>query len=418
MPRFLKRGRTASGPSITTGTPPIETRDWRTDPTISEPRIATSDRAGSWGERSRTRSAARVKRPGPKARRRSLRWCRRARLVPRRSAGRDPGQGTAWSGPDGGDALAPPRRTSQSGQAPAAWIVAAGAASWRRRRSMGNPLLQACLSAGPLHITAYVPRRGRSNSPRAAFAMGDADGPSGRRQVAGQVVRHQVVGRQLPAHQDGVPPLGDAERRAGSRRPGRGAGRGRALPPLRLPRLPLGAPDADPAQAEEAEDVVSLSVVDWFMGAEGWTFSDRQGCIPDSVNGAERLYEVYLKADPTFTGRVTVPVLWDKKDGTIVNNESAEILRIFNSSFDAFGDASVDFCPPTFGPRSMRPTRRSTRRSTTASTSAASRRRRRPTRSPSTSCSTRSTGWRSACRASAISRATGSPRRTGACSRR
>jgi len=96
---------------------------------------------------------------------------------------------------------------------------------------------------------------------------------------------------------------------------------------------------------KKLEDVVSLSVVDWFMGAEGWTFSDRQGCIPDSVNGAERLYEVYLKADPTFTGRVTVPVLWDKKDGTIVNNESAEILRIFNSSFDAFGDASVDVCP-------------------------------------------------------------------------
>ncbi|WP_062231174.1 glutathione S-transferase family protein [Aureimonas sp. N4] len=96
---------------------------------------------------------------------------------------------------------------------------------------------------------------------------------------------------------------------------------------------------------KKLEDVISLSVVDWHMAEEGWVFSERQGAIPDSVNGAKRLYEVYLKADPTYTGRVTVPVLWDKKEGTIVNNESAEILRMFNSSFDAFGDASVDVCP-------------------------------------------------------------------------
>ncbi|WP_427023739.1 glutathione S-transferase family protein [Aureimonas ureilytica] len=96
---------------------------------------------------------------------------------------------------------------------------------------------------------------------------------------------------------------------------------------------------------KKLEDVISLSVVDWHMGSEGWVFSDRPGAIPDSVNGAKRLYEVYLKADPHYSGRVTVPVLWDKKEGTIVNNESAEILRMFNSSFDAFGDASVDLCP-------------------------------------------------------------------------
>ena len=96
---------------------------------------------------------------------------------------------------------------------------------------------------------------------------------------------------------------------------------------------------------KKLEDVISVSVVDWHMGSEGWVFSQRQSAVPDSVNGAERLYEVYLKADPHYTGRVTVPVLWDKKDGTIVNNESAEILRMFNSSFDAFGDRSVDVCP-------------------------------------------------------------------------
>ncbi|WP_062112000.1 glutathione S-transferase family protein [Aureimonas sp. AU40] len=98
------------------------------------------------------------------------------------------------------------------------------------------------------------------------------------------------------------------------------------------------------------EDVISVSVVDWHMAEEGWIFSDRRGAIPDSVNGAKRLYEVYLQADPHYTGRVTVPVLWDKRDGTIVNNESAEILRMFNSSFDAFGDRSVDVCPADLMP--------------------------------------------------------------------
>ncbi|WP_062203819.1 glutathione S-transferase family protein [Aureimonas sp. AU12] len=93
------------------------------------------------------------------------------------------------------------------------------------------------------------------------------------------------------------------------------------------------------------DDVISISVVDWFMGENGWEFSDRQGTVPDTINGASKLYEVYLRADPHYTGRVTVPVLWDKKEGTIVNNESSEILRMLNSSFDAFTDVTDDFCP-------------------------------------------------------------------------
>ncbi|MBB3998162.1 glutathione S-transferase family protein [Aureimonas pseudogalii] len=93
------------------------------------------------------------------------------------------------------------------------------------------------------------------------------------------------------------------------------------------------------------EDLVGLSVVDWFMGENGWEFSDRQGTIPDSVNGALKLYEVYLKADPHYTGRVTVPVLWDKKEGTIVSNESSEILRMFNGAFDGITGNREDFCP-------------------------------------------------------------------------
>ncbi len=93
------------------------------------------------------------------------------------------------------------------------------------------------------------------------------------------------------------------------------------------------------------EEIISLSVVDWLMAEKGWTFSDRPGAIPDSVNGAHHLFEVYLKAKPDMTGRVTVPVLWDKQTNSIVSNESTEIIRMFNASFDAFGRADVDFYP-------------------------------------------------------------------------
>lgn len=88
------------------------------------------------------------------------------------------------------------------------------------------------------------------------------------------------------------------------------------------------------------EEVISVSVVDPYMGAEGWTFPE-----PDPILGKTRLYEVYLAADPTYTGRVTVPVLWDKVRGTIVSNESAEIIRMLNSAFDAFTEVRTDLYP-------------------------------------------------------------------------
>ncbi|KAA0684038.1 glutathione S-transferase family protein [Roseomonas genomospecies 6] len=88
------------------------------------------------------------------------------------------------------------------------------------------------------------------------------------------------------------------------------------------------------------EDAIGVTVVDPLMREEGWTFPE-----PDPVTGSTRLYEVYTKADPAYTGRVTVPVLWDRKTGTIVNNESAEIIRMLNREFDAIGDASLDFYP-------------------------------------------------------------------------
>ncbi len=94
------------------------------------------------------------------------------------------------------------------------------------------------------------------------------------------------------------------------------------------------------------EDAISLSIVDPFMGDDGWFFADFPGSIPDSVNGAKYLREIYAKADPNYTGRVTVPVLWDKQKQTIINNESREIMRMFDLAFAAFAKNSPSFCPP------------------------------------------------------------------------
>ncbi len=96
---------------------------------------------------------------------------------------------------------------------------------------------------------------------------------------------------------------------------------------------------------KQLESHISISVVHWYMGERGWTFANAEGVVPDPVQGAEYLYEIYLAADARFTGRVTVPVLWDLEQGTIVNNESAEIIRMLNSAFDEFA-APGDFYPP------------------------------------------------------------------------
>ncbi len=93
------------------------------------------------------------------------------------------------------------------------------------------------------------------------------------------------------------------------------------------------------------EDIISISVVDPFMGEDGWFFSDAPKAIPDQVNGVTYLRDIYLKAKSDYTGHVTVPVLWDKKTETIVNNESSEIIRIFNSAFDELTGSTLDFYP-------------------------------------------------------------------------
>jgi putative glutathione S-transferase len=93
------------------------------------------------------------------------------------------------------------------------------------------------------------------------------------------------------------------------------------------------------------EDLVSISVVHWRMLDHGWTFDDGPGVIADPIQGARYLYQVYLAADRSYTGRGTTAVLWDKLTATIVSNESAEIVRMFNAAFDAVGARPGDYCP-------------------------------------------------------------------------
>ncbi len=93
------------------------------------------------------------------------------------------------------------------------------------------------------------------------------------------------------------------------------------------------------------EDLISLSVVHWYMGEHGWTFNAGEAVVPDPFFNADYLHQIYTRAHPSYTGRVTVPVLWDKQTQTIVNNESAEIIRMLNSAFDTVGAKPGDYYP-------------------------------------------------------------------------
>ncbi|MDX0411121.1 glutathione S-transferase family protein [Sinorhizobium medicae] len=106
---------------------------------------------------------------------------------------------------------------------------------------------------------------------------------------------------------------------------------------------------------KKLEGIVSLSVVDPLMLANGWEFDnqadeDENGGTVDHLFGSRALWEVYLRADPVYSGRVTVPVLWDKRKNTIVSNESAEIIRMFNTAFDHLTGSTADFCPEELRP--------------------------------------------------------------------
>ena len=93
------------------------------------------------------------------------------------------------------------------------------------------------------------------------------------------------------------------------------------------------------------ENVISMSIVSPDMLKDGWTFNKAEGSSGDAANGKSKLSEIYVLADPKYTGRVSVPVLWDKKKKTIVNNESSEIIRMLNSAFNAHTNIHTDYYP-------------------------------------------------------------------------
>src|SRR5471032_2263067 len=93
------------------------------------------------------------------------------------------------------------------------------------------------------------------------------------------------------------------------------------------------------------ENAISMSVVSPDMLKDGWTFNKDEGSSGDNINGKSKLSEIYVLADPKYTGRVSVPVLWDRKKRTIVSNESSEIIRMLNSAFDAFTNTHTDYYP-------------------------------------------------------------------------
>lgn len=93
------------------------------------------------------------------------------------------------------------------------------------------------------------------------------------------------------------------------------------------------------------EDMISISVVNPLMVENGWTFEPDEGVIADPIMNADFMHQIYTKAQPDYSGRVTVPVLYDKQKDTIVNNESSEIMRMFNSAFDDIGAKDGDYSP-------------------------------------------------------------------------
>ncbi len=94
------------------------------------------------------------------------------------------------------------------------------------------------------------------------------------------------------------------------------------------------------------EDHISLSVVHWVMAQHGWTFAAGDGVVADPVHHARYMHQIYTAAQPDYSGRVTIPVLWDRERATIVNNESSEIIRMLNAAFDSCGALPGDYYPP------------------------------------------------------------------------
>lgn len=104
-------------------------------------------------------------------------------------------------------------------------------------------------------------------------------------------------------------------------------------------------------QIKSLTDIITVSVVHPGMGEHGWKFAPFPGSTEDHVNGFDFMHQVYTLNDPHYSGIITVPVLWDKHDGCIVNNESSEIIRMFNSAFDHLTGNQLDFYPKELRPR-------------------------------------------------------------------
>jgi putative glutathione S-transferase len=98
------------------------------------------------------------------------------------------------------------------------------------------------------------------------------------------------------------------------------------------------------------EEMIGVSVVHWRMLENGWTFEEGPGVVPDPIDGARYLHQVYTAAKPDYTGRVTVPVLRDRATGAIVNNESSDIIRMMNAAFDGIGAKPGDYYPQALRP--------------------------------------------------------------------
>lgn len=98
------------------------------------------------------------------------------------------------------------------------------------------------------------------------------------------------------------------------------------------------------------EDLVSVSVTHWLMADQGWSFTPGDGVIADPLFDSRYMHEVYTRAATNYSGRASVPVLWDRHTQTIVNNESAEIMRMFGGAFDACGARPGDYYPAPLRP--------------------------------------------------------------------
>src|SRR3954454_1418473 len=159
------------------------------------------------------------------------------------------------------------------------------------------------------------------------------------------MVRYRQHRRALRPEGFGVPELGHGRRETGTERRGRFWGGPRRYHLY----VSLACPWAHRTLIFRAlkglEEMIGLSVVHWRMLEQGWSFEAGPGVTPDPIRQARYLHEVYTAAEPTYSGRVTVPVLWDRARGTIVNNESSEIIRMLNTAFDGVGAKLGDYYP-------------------------------------------------------------------------